>query len=77
MKSKEQKRLEADYRAARASISDAQTRIDRLGDENPELRRSLVQGIEVDRQAMSALDTTLRSKGYWYNGTSEVRANHR
>lgn len=77
MKSKEQKRLEADYRAARASISDAQTRLDRLGDEHPELRRSLVQGIKSDRKVMTALDTTLRSKGYWYNGTSEVSANHR
>ncbi len=77
MKSKEQKRLEADYRAARGRISDAQARIDRLGEEYPGLRRSLIQGIEVDRQAMTKLDTTLRSKSYWYNGTSEVLANHR
>ncbi len=77
MKSKEQKRLEADYRSARKRICDARSTIDGLGKEHLEWKESLIQGIEADRQAMSALDTTLRSKGYWYNGTSEVLVNHR
>ena len=71
MKSKEQKRLEADYRAARGRIRAARSRIDRLGKDSPEWKQSLVQGIEVDQQAMTKLDTTLRSKGYWYNGEAE------
>lgn len=87
MKPKEQKQLEAQYRNVRHRVRRLQDYLERLQAERDvfdklpswrkEERNKTEADLEVAEAAMLDLDTKLRAKGYWYNGTTEIQANHR
>lgn len=87
MKPKEQKQLEAQYRSVRYKVRRLTDYLERLQaerdifDQLPSWRKDERDKVEADlavaESTLFDLDSKLRAKGYWYNGTTEILVNHR